>query len=140
MAIGFLFCASYEIKPLMSSNSVLIIVNCRQQKIRVRTRTETVGHTIKYDTLCDTRKAEYYVTLITLRNNLNGSLLHADTEKRPRKNPQTVNLKINTRSAEYVHHPALRCAVRLYYVKAVRRMPGRASSPRGRCQAARCVL
>ncbi len=140
MAIGFLFCASYEIKPLMSSNSVLIIVNCRQQKIRVRTRTETVGHTIKYDTLCDIRKAEYYVTLITLRNNLNGFLLHADSEKRPRKNPQTVNLKINTRSAEYVYHPALRCAVRLYYVKAVRRMPGRASSPRGRCQAARCVL
>ncbi len=139
MAIGFLFCASYEIKPLMSSNSVLIIVNCRQQKIRVRTRIETAGHTIKYDTLCDIRQAEYYVTLITLRNNLNGFLLHADSEKRPRKNPQTVNLKINTRSAEYVYHPALRCAVRLYYVKAVRRMPGRASSPRGRCRAARCV-
>lgn len=139
MAIGFLFCASYEIKPLMSSNSVLIIVNCRQQKIRVRTRIETAGHTVKSDMLCDTRKAEYYVTLITLRNNLNGFLLHADSEKRPRKNPQTVNLKINTRSAEYVYHPALRCAVRLYYVKAVRRMPGRASSPRGRCQAARCV-
>ncbi len=140
MAIGFLFCASYEIKPLMSSNSVLIIVNCRQQKIRVRTRTETAGHTVKSDMLCDIRQAEYYVTLITLRNNLNGSLLHADSEKRPRKNPQTVNLKINTRSAEYVYHPALRCAVRLYYVKAVRRMPGRASSPRGRCRAARYVL
>lgn len=140
MAIGFLFCASYEIKPLMSSNSVLIIVNCRQQKIRVRTRIETAGHTIKYDTLCDIRQAEYYVTLITLQNDLNGSLLHADSEKRPRKNPQTVNLKINTRSAEYVYHPALRCAVRLYYVKAVRRMPGRASSPRGRCRAAQCML
>lgn len=140
MAIGFLFCASYEIKPLMSSNSVLIIVNCRQQKIRVRTRIETAGHTVKSDMLCDTRKAEYYVTLITLRNDLNGSLLHADSEKRPRKNPQTVNLKIKNRSAEYVYHPALRCAVRLYYVKAVRRMPGRASSPRGRCRAARCVL
>lgn len=124
----------------MSSNSVLIIVNCRQQKIRVRTRIETAGHTVKYDMLCDIRKAEYYVTLITLRNNLNGFLLHADTEKRPRKNPQTVNLKINTRSAEYVYHPALRYAVRLYYVKAVRRMPGRASSPRGRCRAARYVL
>lgn len=57
----------------MSSNSVLIIVNCRQQKIRVRTRIETAGHTVKSDMLCDIRQAEYYVTLITLRNNLNGS-------------------------------------------------------------------